>query len=94
MYAGVSPSTAMSDISSSTHSGIPHPPQMVQQQQTFVTQPTVENSFGPDHIINDLFFPMDLDSKPTEYNMGKFKLYLFIYIIITILTLACLIRYS
>ncbi|KAI7896404.1 uncharacterized protein EV154DRAFT_492132 [Mucor mucedo] len=51
MYSGVS-STTMST------------PQMMQQQQ-YVTQP-MENSFGPDHIINDLLFPMD--TKPVEYN--------------------------
>lgn len=53
----------MSDISSST-------PQMMQQQH-YVTQ-TMENSFGPDHIINDLLFPMEPDNntKPVEYNIG------------------------
>ncbi|CAO3610089.1 unnamed protein product [Mucor hiemalis] len=72
IYSGVSPSTAMSDISSSTHNDFqvpisaPHQqPRMVQQaQQAFVTQP-----MDPDHIINDLFFPMDLDTKPTDYNI-------------------------
>lgn len=79
MYSGVSPSTAMSDISSST---LPNMSNNIQQQQsqlvqpaptnTFVTQP-MENSFGPDHIINDLFFPMDIDSKRSaEYNMRRF----------------------
>ncbi|KAI8643646.1 hypothetical protein BD408DRAFT_342001 [Parasitella parasitica] len=57
MYAGVSPSTAMSDLSS-THQQ--HYNNQV-PQPTSVTQP-------PADIINDLFFPMDMDSKPIEYN--------------------------
>lgn len=63
MYSGVS-STTMSDISTT--------PQMMQQQH-YVTQP-MDNNFGPDHIINDLLFPMDLDNntKPVEYNIGTF----------------------
>lgn len=89
MYSGVSPSTAMSDISSSTYNNNTNAAaavaavaassalqqqqqtQLVQPNNTFVTQ-TMENSFGPDHIINDLFFPMDIDSKPSaEYSIGK-----------------------
>ena len=74
MYTGVSPSTVMSDMSSSHHNlQVPmNQPNMVQQQQQpFVTQP-MENNYSPDHVINDLFFPMDLDTKPTEYNLGNF----------------------
>lgn len=79
IYSGVSPSTAMSDLSSSTHNDFQVPisaphhqqPRMVQQaQQAFVTQP-----MDPDHIINDLFFPMDLDTKPAHYNMGMYLTY-------------------
>ncbi|KAI8081973.1 uncharacterized protein B0P05DRAFT_538853 [Gilbertella persicaria] len=32
------------------------------QPTPYVTQP-MENSFSPDHVINDLFFPMDMDAK-------------------------------
>jgi hypothetical protein len=68
----------MSDISSSTHNDSQNPiiasqsqPQLAQvPQQVFVTQ-TMDSNFGPDHIINDLFFPMDLDAKPSEYNTSK-----------------------
>lgn len=60
LYAGVSPSTAMSDFSASHQQ-----PQLQYNNQVpqanFVTQP-------PADIINDLFFPMDMDTKPTEYN--------------------------
>jgi hypothetical protein len=75
MYASVSPSTAMSDISCSTHNDFQNPiisqPSLAQvPQSAFVTQP-IENSFSPDHIIHDLFFPMDLDTKPVEYNSSK-----------------------
>lgn len=59
MYSGVS-STTMSDLSST--------PQMMQQQH-YVTH-SMENSFGPDQIINDLLFPMD--TKPVEYNTGNY----------------------
>lgn len=63
LYAGVSPSTAMSDFSSS-HQQLQQPPLQYNNQvpqANFVTQP-------PADIINDLFFPMDMDTKPTEYN--------------------------
>ncbi|KAL9555972.1 hypothetical protein MBANPS3_002121 [Mucor bainieri] len=63
LYAGVSPSTAMSDFSSS-HQQQQQPPLQYNNQvpqANFVTQP-------PADIINDLFFPMDMDSKPAEYN--------------------------
>lgn len=63
LYAGVSPSTAMSDFSS-THQQQQQPPMQYGNQVpqvNFVTQP-------PTDIINDLFFPMDMDTKPTEYN--------------------------
>lgn len=63
----------MSDISS-THNDFQIPINNSQQQiiqSSFVGQPTIENGLGPDHIINELFFPMDLDAKPTEYNTGK-----------------------
>lgn len=54
--------------SSSDISSAHNPPQKAHQ---FVTQ-TKENSFNPNDLVNDLFFPMDLDqSRPTEYNLGK-----------------------
>lgn len=70
MYSGVS-STTLSDISST-----PQIMQQQQQQKHYVTH-TIENNFGPDHIINDLLFPMETDnnSKQAEYNIGIFNSY-------------------
>ncbi|CEP13848.1 hypothetical protein [Parasitella parasitica] len=57
MYASLSPSTAMSDL----------PPTHQQHYSNQVPQPTYVTQ-PPADIINDLFFPMDMDSKPIEYN--------------------------
>ncbi|KAK4509654.1 uncharacterized protein ATC70_006956 [Mucor velutinosus] len=61
LYAGVSPSTAMSDFSSSHQQQPPVQYSNQVPQANFVTQ-------QPADIINDLFFPMDMDTKPAEYN--------------------------
>lgn len=78
MYAHISPSTAASDTSSSTYNDSQNPivaaqvqPLAQVAQQSFVTQ-TMDNNFDPDHVINDLFFPMNLDAKPIEYDTSKY----------------------
>ncbi|KAI9483145.1 MAG: hypothetical protein EXX96DRAFT_606204 [Benjaminiella poitrasii] len=78
MYAGVSPTTARSDVSMAYNNdyfqnpvNTSQPPQLIPQdpQSNFISQP-IDKNYEPDQIIHDLFFPLEMNStKPTaEYN--------------------------